>query len=147
MVWANVLSMRTKSETMPQMISLWLAPLYGDADAQLYSQWHSDSCGRGNYSFYKNPKVDDLLERARRSNDPKARAGSPGRRRSGSSSRTRVDIFTAIEKATYVWRNEREGLRPHAAARAQPALRGDVAASRPSAPAACSSSTSDDAWR
>jgi peptide/nickel transport system substrate-binding protein len=104
MVWANVLSMRTKSETMPQMISLWLAPLYGDADAQLFSQWHSDSWGRGNYSFYKNPKVDDLLDRARRSTDAKTRADLQIQ-----AQRTLVedcvDIFTAIEKATYVWRS------------------------------------------
>jgi peptide/nickel transport system substrate-binding protein len=108
MVWANVLSMRTKSETMPQMISLWLAPLYGDADAQLYSQWHSDSWGRGNYSFYKNPKVDELLERARQSNDPKARAElqAQAQRLIVEDS---VDIFTAIEKATYVWRSNVKG--------------------------------------
>jgi peptide/nickel transport system substrate-binding protein len=108
MVWANVLSMRTKSETMPQMISLWLAPLYGDADAQLFSQWHSGSWGRGNYSFYKNPRVDELLERARRSNDPKARADlqAQAQRLIVEDS---VDIFTAIEKATYVWRNNVKG--------------------------------------
>lgn len=108
MVWANVLTMRTKSETMPQMISLWLAPLYGDADAQLYSQWHSDSWGRGNYSFYKNPKVDDLIDRARSANDPKVRAELQAQAQrliveDG------VDVFTAIEKATYVWRSNVKG--------------------------------------
>ena len=108
MVWANVLSMRTKSETMPQMISLWLAPLYGDADAQLYSQWHSDSWGRGNYSFYKNPKVDELLDRARRSTDPKTRADLQGQAQRILVEDC-VDIFTAIEKATYVWRANVKG--------------------------------------
>jgi peptide/nickel transport system substrate-binding protein len=108
MVWANVLSMRTKSETMPQMISLWLAPLYGDADAQLFSQWHSDSWGRGNYSFYKNPRVDDLLDRARRSTDPKARAELQGQAQRIIVEDC-VDIFTAIEKATYVWRSNVKG--------------------------------------
>jgi len=108
MVWANVLSMRTKSETMPQMISLWLAPLYGDADAQLYSQWHSDSWGRGNYSFYKNPKVDELLERARQSNDSKVRADLQGQAQRLIVDDS-VDIFTAIEKATYVWRSNVKG--------------------------------------
>jgi peptide/nickel transport system substrate-binding protein len=108
MVWANVLSMRTKSETMPQMISLWLTPLYGDSDALLFSQWDSDSWGRGNYTFYKNAKVDDLLERARRSNDPKVRADLQGQ-----AQRLIVedcaDIFTAVEKATYVWRSNVKG--------------------------------------
>jgi peptide/nickel transport system substrate-binding protein len=108
MVWANVLSLRTKSETMPQMISLWLAPLYGDADAQLYSQWDSESWGRGNYSFYKNPKVDELLERARRSNDPKLRADLQGQAQRLIVEDS-VDIFTAIEKATYVWRSNVKG--------------------------------------
>jgi peptide/nickel transport system substrate-binding protein len=108
MVWANVLSMRTKSETMPQMISLWLAPLYFDADAQLYSQWHSESFGRGNYSFYKNPKVDELLDRARRLNDPKARAALQAEAQKLIVEDS-VDIFTAIEKATYVWRNDVKG--------------------------------------
>jgi len=108
MVWANVLSMRTKSETSPQMMSLWLAPLYGDADALLYSQWDSDSWGRGNYSFYKNATVDELLERARRSNDPKVRADLQGQ-----AQKLIVedcpDIFTAVEKATYVWRSNVKG--------------------------------------
>jgi peptide/nickel transport system substrate-binding protein len=108
MVWANVLSMRTKSETMPQMISLWLAPLYGDADAQLFSQWHSDSWGRGNYSFYKNPKVDDLLDRARRSTDAKARADLQAQAQRILVEDC-VDIFTAIEKSTYVWRSNVKG--------------------------------------
>jgi peptide/nickel transport system substrate-binding protein len=108
MVWANVLSMRTKSETMPQMISLWLTPLYGDADAQLYSQWHSDSWGRGNYSFYKNPKVDDLLDRARRSTDAKARADLQAQAQRILVEDC-VDIFTALEKATYVWRSNVKG--------------------------------------
>jgi peptide/nickel transport system substrate-binding protein len=108
MVWANVLSMRTKSETMPQMISLWLAPLYGDADAQLFSQWHSDSWGRGNYSFYKNPKVDELLDRARRSTDAKARADLQGQAQRIIVEDC-VDIFTALEKATYVWRSNVKG--------------------------------------
>jgi peptide/nickel transport system substrate-binding protein len=108
MVWANVLSMRTKSETMPQMISLWLAPLYGDADAQLFSQWHSDSWGRGNYSFYKNAKVDELLDRARRSNDAKARAELQ-QQAQRILVEDCVDIFTAIERATYVWRGNVKG--------------------------------------
>jgi peptide/nickel transport system substrate-binding protein len=108
MVWANVLSMRTKSETMPQTISLWLAPLYGDADALLYSQWHSDSFGRGNYSFYKNPKVDELLVRARSIVDPKQRAElqAQAQRLIVEDS---VDVFTAVERATYVWRSNVKG--------------------------------------
>jgi peptide/nickel transport system substrate-binding protein len=108
MVWANVLSMRTRPETMPQTISLWLAPLYGDADALLFSQWHSDSWGRGNYSFYKNPKVDELLERARRSIDPRARADLQGQAQRLIVEDC-VDIFTAVEKATYVWRSNVKG--------------------------------------
>lgn len=108
MVWANVLSMRTKSETMPQTISLWLAPLYGDADALLYSQWHSDSFGRGNYSFYKNPKVDELLVRARSSIDPKLRADLQAQAQRIIVEEC-VDIFTAVEKATYVWRSNVKG--------------------------------------
>jgi peptide/nickel transport system substrate-binding protein len=108
MVWANVLTMRTKSETMPQMISLWLAPLYGDADAQLFAQWHGDSWGRGNYSFYKNPRVDDLLERARRSTNARVRADLQAQAQRILVEDC-VDIFTAIEKATYVWRTNVKG--------------------------------------
>jgi len=108
MVWANVLSMRTKSETMPQMISLWLAPLYGDADALLYSQWDSDSWGRGNYSFYKNPQVDDLIARARTALDPKTRANLQAQAQR-LIVEDAVDIFTAVEKGTYVWRTSVHG--------------------------------------
>jgi len=108
MVWANVLTMRTKSETMVPMMSLWLAPLYSDADALLYSQWHSDSWGRGNYTFYKNAKVDELIDHARRLTDPKARAELQAQ-----AQRLIVedcaDIFTAVEKSTYVWRTSVHG--------------------------------------
>lgn len=108
MVWANVLSMRTRSETMPQTISLWLAPLYGDADALLYSQWHSDSWGRGNYSFYRNPQVDELLVKARSSIDAKARADLQVQAQRLIVDDC-VDIFTAVERATYVWRANVKG--------------------------------------
>jgi peptide/nickel transport system substrate-binding protein len=103
MVWANVISMRTRSETMLQSISLWLHPLYGDADAFLYPQWHSDNWGRGNYSFYRNPKVDDLIVRARTTVDPKVRADLQAQAQQLIADDC-VDIFTAVEKATYVWR-------------------------------------------
>jgi ABC-type transport system substrate-binding protein len=93
---------------MPQSISLWLAPLYGDSDALLYSQWDSDSWGRGNYSFYKNPKVDDLLTRARTSLDPKVRADLQAQAQRLIVEDC-VDIFTGVEKATYVWRANVKG--------------------------------------
>jgi peptide/nickel transport system substrate-binding protein len=108
MVWANVLSMRTKSESMLQSISLWLNPLYGDSDAFLYPQWHSDNWGRGNYSFYKNPKVDDLIVRARTTVDSKKRAELQ-REAQQLLLDDCVDIFTAAEKATYVWRTSVHG--------------------------------------
>jgi peptide/nickel transport system substrate-binding protein len=107
-VWTNVMAMRTKSETMPQTISLWLAPLYADADALLYSQWHSDSFGRGNYSYYKNEKVDDLIARARTSLDPRVRADLQAQAQR-ILVEDAVDVFTGIEKATYVWRSNVRG--------------------------------------
>lgn len=108
MVWANVLSMRTRSETMLPSISLWLHPLYGDADAFLYPQWHSDNWGRGNYSFYKNPRVDELIVRARTTIDPRVRAELQAQAQQLLVDDC-VDIFTAVEKASYVWRSGVKG--------------------------------------
>ena len=109
MVWANVLSMRTKSETMPQMISLWLAPLYGDADAQLYLAVAQRELG---------PRQLQLLQESRRSttcSSARAARTTPRRRADLQAQAQRllvddcVDIFTAIEKATYVWRSNVKG--------------------------------------
>ena len=68
-----------------------------------YSQWHSDSWGRGNYSYYKNEKVDDLIARARTSLDPRVRADLQAQAQR-ILVEDAVDVFTGIEKATYVWR-------------------------------------------
>ncbi len=47
---------------------------YPDPDDFLYSQFHSRNIGTaGNFSGYANPRVDDLLERARFEIDPKTR--------------------------------------------------------------------------
>lgn len=47
---------------------------YPDPDDFLYSQFHSRNIGTaGNFSGYANPKVDELLERARFEIDPKTR--------------------------------------------------------------------------
>ncbi|MBI3893012.1 MAG: ABC transporter substrate-binding protein [Candidatus Wallbacteria bacterium] len=51
----------------------WVAD-YPDADNFLYILFHSSMKGEGgNYAFYSNPKVDALLEKGRRTVDPKAR--------------------------------------------------------------------------
>lgn len=46
----------------------------GDADYNQFNLFHSSSIGpTGNISFYNNPKVDELMEKARQESDPDAR--------------------------------------------------------------------------
>ncbi|AGB40434.1 ABC-type dipeptide transport system, periplasmic component [Halobacteroides halobius DSM 5150] len=70
--WGTYINKVDKGDT--QIFRLgWIAD-YPDPDNFLYVLFHSDNAGSGgNYSFYKNPAVDKLLEKARRMKPGKER--------------------------------------------------------------------------
>jgi len=62
------------NENTVQMYMLGWGTVTGDADYGLYSLFHSSNWAPSpNRSFYKNPQVDSLLERARAALDPAER--------------------------------------------------------------------------
>lgn len=65
--WPQMVARGSKIESMPDMMAVFVTPQFFDPDAILSLQFHSDAWGRGYYSvaYYKNPKVDELIDRAR----------------------------------------------------------------------------------
>ena len=65
--WPQMVARGSKIETMPDMMAVFVTPQFNDPDAILTLQFHSGSWGRGYYSvaWYKNPKVDALIDEAR----------------------------------------------------------------------------------
>lgn len=65
--WPQMVARGSKIETMPDMMAVFVTPQFADPDAILTLQFHSGSWGRGYYSvaWYKNPRVDGLIDEAR----------------------------------------------------------------------------------
>jgi peptide/nickel transport system substrate-binding protein len=65
--WPQMVARGSKIETMPDMMAVFVTPQFFDPDAILSLQFHSGAWGRGYYSvaYYKNPKVDELIDKAR----------------------------------------------------------------------------------
>jgi peptide/nickel transport system substrate-binding protein len=65
--WPQMVARGSKIETMPDMMAVFVTPQFFDPDAILTLQFHSGSWGRGYYSvaYYKDPKVDALIDEAR----------------------------------------------------------------------------------
>jgi peptide/nickel transport system substrate-binding protein len=69
--WPQMVARGSKIETSPDMMAVFVTPQFDDPDAILTLQFYSGSWGRGYYSvaWYKNPKVDALIDEARSSMD------------------------------------------------------------------------------
>lgn len=65
--WPQMVGRGSKIETSPDMMAVFVTPQFNDPDAILTPQFHSGSWGRGYYAvdWYKNPKVDALIDEAR----------------------------------------------------------------------------------
>ncbi len=65
--WPQMVARGSKIETMPDTMAVFVTPQFFDPDAILSLQFHSGAWGRGYYSvaYYKNPKVDELIDQAR----------------------------------------------------------------------------------
>ncbi len=69
--WPQMVGRGSKVDTSPDLMAVFVTPQFNDPDAILTPQFHSSSWGRGYYAvdFYKNPKVDSLIDEARTSMD------------------------------------------------------------------------------
>ena len=66
LAWATMRDMLDAPETAADIFISGYYPDYLDPDNALYVQYHSEEIGNINQSFYINPEMDRLLERARR---------------------------------------------------------------------------------
>jgi len=75
MLWPDMVTSCSTPESGPDIINIYTLPAYLDPDAHLYNQYHSEQWGSFNScSFYKNERVDELLDEARVTGDADARA-------------------------------------------------------------------------
>ncbi len=72
--WDDMLASCTSPATGFDLINLYTIPAYLDPDAHLYNQYHSSQWGSYNScSFYKNERVDQVLDEGRTTADPDQR--------------------------------------------------------------------------
>jgi peptide/nickel transport system substrate-binding protein len=73
--WPVMVDKMRKPETSPDMVVYWVSTYYADPNNWIGEMFHSGSWGTfKSSSFYKNPKVDELLDKALRSTDQSERA-------------------------------------------------------------------------
>lgn len=70
--WAPYLELTQNGET--ELFILGWSGTNGDPDYFLSSLLHSSNKGSSNYTYYENPEVDELLDRAKRAVDQDERA-------------------------------------------------------------------------
>jgi peptide/nickel transport system substrate-binding protein len=73
-VWPAMVERMKKPETSPDLVVYWISTYYADPNNWIGEMFHSGQWGTFKAScFYKNPKVDDLLDTALKSTDRKVR--------------------------------------------------------------------------
>ncbi len=73
-LWPNMVERMKKSETSPDLVVYWISTYYADPNNWIGEMFHSGQWGTFKASsFYKNPKVDELLDAALKSTDRKVR--------------------------------------------------------------------------
>jgi peptide/nickel transport system substrate-binding protein len=73
-LWPNMVERMKKPETAPDLVVYWISTYYADPHNWIGEMFHSGQWGTFKASsFYKNPKVDELLDVALRSTDRKVR--------------------------------------------------------------------------
>jgi peptide/nickel transport system substrate-binding protein len=73
-LWPAMVERMKKSETSPDLVVYWISTYYADPHNWIGEMFHSGQWGTFKASsFYKNPKVDDLLDTALKSTDRKVR--------------------------------------------------------------------------
>lgn len=74
--WPVMVGKMRKPETSPDLVVYWISTYYADPNNWIGEMFHSDSWGTfKSSSFYKNPKVDELLTKALETTAQKDRSG------------------------------------------------------------------------
>ena len=73
--WPTIVERFSKAETTPDISVYWISTYYADPHNWIGEMFHSSNAGTfKNAHHYKNPKVDELLDKAVQSTDQAARA-------------------------------------------------------------------------
>jgi peptide/nickel transport system substrate-binding protein len=73
-LWPNMVERMKKPESSPDLVVYWISTYYADPHNWVGEMFHSGQWGTFKSScFYKNPKVDELIDTALRSTDHKVR--------------------------------------------------------------------------
>ena len=73
-LWPTMVERMKKPDTSPDLVVYWISTYYADPHNWIGEMFHSGQWGTFKASsFYKNPKVDELLDTALKSTDRKAR--------------------------------------------------------------------------
>jgi len=73
-LWPTMVERMKKSETSPDLVVYWISTYYADPHNWIGEMFHSGQWGTFKASsFYKNPRVDELLDAALKSTDRKVR--------------------------------------------------------------------------
>ena len=73
-LWPTMVDRMKKPETSPDLVVYWISTYYADPHNWIGEMFHSGQWGTfKSSSFYKNPKVDELLDTALKSTDRKVR--------------------------------------------------------------------------
>ncbi|WP_419899313.1 ABC transporter substrate-binding protein [Roseomonas sp. USHLN139] len=72
-IWPDLVASCRSPETLSDFFPVYQTANYGDADNLAYAGYHSSRNGNWQNPVYSNPKVDDLITRARAEADPEKR--------------------------------------------------------------------------
>ena len=73
MVWPDMVASTRSPETTPDFFPVYQTANYGDPDNIAFAAYHSSRNGNWQNPVYANPKVDDLIMRARAETDEEKR--------------------------------------------------------------------------
>lgn len=73
-VWPDMVASAKTPESTPDFFPVYQTGNYADPDNIAYASYHSNGNGNWQNPVYKNPKVDELIEKGRAEVDPKKRA-------------------------------------------------------------------------
>ena len=109
MVWPDMVASTKTPQTTADFFPVYQTGNYGDPDNIAYAAYHSSRNGNWQNPVYKNPKVDELIEKGRAETDPRKRAAIYAE-----FERTVVedapDIFGVLEKRKLAVRTEVQNL-------------------------------------
>ncbi|MBF9235240.1 ABC transporter substrate-binding protein [Microvirga alba] len=110
MIWPDMVALTRSPEAMPDFFCVYQTANYGDPDNIAFAAYHSSRNGNWQNPVYANPKVDDLIMRARAETDEEKRKALYGEFQRIVVDDT-PDIFGVIEKRKLALRSDVQNFR------------------------------------